>query len=134
MKYKITSNHEYKLAIEKDTHTKYYGYLISNIYFNGGWIDKIICGPAYANEQHLNSGRFINYINKKQEFDVQKYFKADLFVVINKTSLFLDAISKHIHNKWNVVIWVENFSEDGSIIYDFSFEKKEDALLFSLSI
>lgn len=132
MRYKVTSNHEYKLGIEKDEFSRYYGYLVSNIYYNGGWIDKIICGLAYDDEENLSSGRFIHYVPEQQEFIVQKHFKSDLSIIINKTNLFLSTIETNIHNKWNVIIWLDNFSENGLVIYDFSFENEEDALLFKL--
>ena len=135
MPYKRTdTKHSYLLSVERSHAGVGNNYLSSSIYFDDKYLDKIILSEINSNELLLNSGRFKNYSVDEQKYKTQIVLrKAGLYEITNKTSQILDFIGLNIKSKWHLVAWVTSFNSSGELIYDFSFEDKNEAMAIKLA-
>lgn len=134
MPYKRTnSNHTYILSVERSHAGVGFDYLTSSIYYNNSYIDKIILMEINPNEVLLNAGRFKNYTTEEQTHAIQIVLRrAGLYEVTHNTRLILDYIGNSITGKWNLAAWVTNFNSDGDLVYDFTFEHKNEAMALKI--
>lgn len=133
MKYKISSaEHNYVLSVDSSANDDNTYYVISTIFFKEEYLDKIILGYAGENEINLSNGRFINYTRNKQENEVQMAIGAELIESLNATEKYLNFIYNTVFHKWSLTAWITNFGNNGNTIYDFSFENREEAVMFKL--